>query len=92
MDVVGLLDDYDLANRLLMSAKEADAHTGGAGVSVDEKLDVSVDKIKVCLYSDPLGMQQKYFAPYYVMSGKDGNNEKITIVVPAIENKNVIYK
>ena len=63
-----------------------------AGVSVDEKLDVSVDKIKVCLYSDPLGMQQKYFAPYYVMSGKDGNNEKITIVVPAIENKNVIYK
>lgn len=63
-----------------------------AGVSVDEKLDVSVDKIKVCLYSDPLGMQQKYFAPYYVMSGKDGNNEKITIVVTAIENKNVIYK
>ena len=53
---------------------------------------MSVDKIKVCLYSDPLGMQQKYFAPYYVMSGKDGNNEKITIVVPAIENKNVIYK
>ena len=47
-----------------------------AGVSVDEKLVVSVDKIKVCLYSDPLGMQQKYFAPYYVMSGKDRNNEK----------------
>ena len=63
-----------------------------AGVSVDENLGVSIEQIKLCLYSDPLGMEQKYFAPYYVMNGKDDNNEKITIVVPAIEDKNVIYK
>ena len=29
MNVVGLLDDYDLADKLFMTAKEADAHTGG---------------------------------------------------------------
>ncbi len=60
--------------------------------SESEKSDVSIDRVKICLYNDPLGTQQKYFAPYYVMSGKDKNNEDIMIVVPAIENKNVIYK
>lgn len=62
------------------------------GVSDDEKSGVSIDSIKVCLYSDQLGMEQKYFAPYYVMEGKDKNKEKITIIVPAIKDENVVYK
>lgn len=79
--------DKDEATQKIIAGKDVQID----GVSVDEKSGVSIDSVKICLYSDPLGMEQKYFAPYYVMEGKDENKEKITIIVPAIKDENVVY-
>ncbi|MBU5477663.1 hypothetical protein KQI69_00415 [Eubacterium sp. MSJ-13] len=79
--------DKDEATQRIIAGKDVQID----GVSVDEKSGVSINSVKICLYSDPLGMEQKYFAPYYVMEGKDKNKEKITIIVPAIKDENVVY-
>lgn len=62
------------------------------GSSEGEKLDVSIDEVNLCLYSDPISLEQNYYAPYYVLEGVDENKNDITIVVPAVENENITYK
>ena len=62
------------------------------GYSDGETLGVSINNMKICLYSDPLTVEQEYMAPYYVLEGEDTNNNDITIVVPAVEDESIIYK
>lgn len=69
----------------------------GDGVQVDgmsegENLSVSVQSVELCLYSDPISLNQEYYAPYYVLKGIDSNSNDITIVAPAIEDEKISYK
>lgn len=62
------------------------------GTSEGEEVDVAIDKAEICLYSDPISLEQEYMAPYYVLHGEDEYDEDITIVLPAIEDSMITYK
>lgn len=62
------------------------------GISEGERLGVSIDDVNICLYSDPITLDQEYFAPYYVLEGTDENDNDITIVLPAVEDDSITYK
>ena len=62
------------------------------GISEGEELDVAIDDVNICFYSDPISLEQKYFAPYYVLQGTDANDNEITIVAPAVEDESISYK
>jgi hypothetical protein len=81
----------------LNKEKVADKICNGDGVAVtgaadDEKLGVTVNKVELRLYSDPIDMDQEYMAPYYFLECLDANKKNVTIVLPAVEDDRVEYK
>ena len=75
------------AEDAMMSNEEVQVMTDGDGEVGGTLNDVTIDDVKVCLYSDPATMEQQYMAPYYVMTGTDDSGMDVEVTIPAVEGE-----
>lgn len=96
-NITELSDEYDTltlseAEDAMTNNEEVQIMTDGDG-EVDSTLnDVTIDDVKVCLYSDPATVEQQYMAPYYVMTGTDDSGTSVEVTIPAVEESEIKIK
>ena len=70
--------------------KEVQIITNEEEIQNDIISEVSIEDVDVCLYSDSVNLEQKYMAPHYVLKGKNKSNNLVSIVLPAVLDKDVV--
>lgn len=96
-NITELSDEYNTltlseAEDAMMSNEEVQVMTDGDGEVGGTLNDVTIDDVKVCLYSDPATMEQQYMAPYYVMTGTDASGTDVEVTIPAVEGEEMEFK
>ena len=96
-NITELCDEYNTltlseAEDAMMSNEEVQVMVDGDGEASGTLNDVTIDDVKVCLYSDPAIVEQQYMAPYYVMTGTDASGMSVEVTIPAVEENEIEFK